>query len=160
MKGSSSKLWLDSLIKARQVPVLICPGKSTVGATTKKSAPPAHWQNHFNFKDHESKCYPLSFLFFFLGESKLSHSSFLCLGWCQVFQAVQTHLWLMGLFSVICLSFEGDVITYNRRLFLLKINLKLYQASDLGFTRWKWKGQSSSPFWKKSKKSTMTGVSC
>ena len=103
---------------------------------------------------------PCHFCCFFLGESKFSHSSFLCLGWCQVFQAVQTHLWLMGLFSVICLSFEGDVITYNRRLFLLKINLKLYQASDLGFTRWKWKGQSSSPFWKKSKKSTMTGVSC
>ena len=71
--------------------------------------------------------------FFFLGESKLSHSSFLCLGWCQVFQAVQTHLWLMGLFSVICLSFEGDVITYNRRLFLLKINLTFWDVSSLWF---------------------------
>ena len=39
-------------------------------------------------------------------------------------------------------------------------SFEMYQASDLGLTRWKWKGQSSSPFWKKSKKSTMTGVSC
>ena len=57
MKGSSSKLWLDGLIKARQVPVLICPGKSTVGATTKKSAPTRPPTESANSSTHQFLSY-------------------------------------------------------------------------------------------------------
>ena len=57
MKGSSSKLWLDSLIKALQVPVLICPGKSTVGAPTKKSAPTRPPTESANSSTHQFLSY-------------------------------------------------------------------------------------------------------
>ena len=170
--------------------MLICPGKSTVGATTKKRAPTRPPTESANSSTHQFLSYwsILEFeidIWFWSTEiynwnmCHCARSHFKDTSWIRMLSLVIFVFFSVKAHSAIPLFFVSVGVRFSRRFkptfdwwacslssvslsrgtsslttgdcFFWKStwNSEMYQASDLGLTRWKWK--SSSPFGKRAK---------